>query len=269
MCVVAALIAYRDASARRGRRPAGASGPALPGPQLLLEDGLVDQHAESIDGPASALRRGSQERRLERVVHEIADDLGRTQEAGSNGTSLVPMPMDVALTTMSACATSSISPTRAHGASVAAAAARSPVRLTTAMSAAPARPNASTRLRAAAPAPTTTTPALDGDAGGRQRSNESAAVGAVADERGAVTDDGVDRLQRRRSRRQRADGRCHLCLQRRRHGQPDQPERAHRRRLRRRIRPARRRRRSPNRGRQRRRPPGAEPARVNARPVIR
>ena len=139
------------------------------------------------------------------------------------------MPTDVALTTMSARPTSSDPPTRA----TAPVRRRQPpaprVRLTTAMSAAPARPSASTRLRAAAPAPTIDhSPALDGDAGGRQRSDEPVAVGAVADQRGAVADDGVDRLQRRRSRRQLVDRRRHLRLQGRRHRQSDQPECAHR-----------------------------------------
>ena len=160
---------------------------ATAGPQLLLEDGLVDEHAEPVDGPAARARRGAQERRLERVVHEVGDDLARdAAAAGSNGTSLVAhadrrgVDDDVR-----AAPTSSTAPTRAAGASAAAATARSAVRLTTAMSAAPARPSASTTLRAAAPAPSDDhAPALDGDAGGGQRGDESVAVGAVADQRG-------------------------------------------------------------------------------------
>ena len=131
-----------------------------------------------------ARRGGPQQRRLERVVHEVGDDLAGAQQRRVER-QLVGAHADrrgVDDDVGAGDVVGRADPGRP-------APARRPprpaprVRLTTAMSAAPARPSASTTLRAAAAgADHGDRGAGDVDAGRGQRGDEAVAVGAVADE---------------------------------------------------------------------------------------
>ena len=60
----------------------------------------MDEHAEPVDGLRTRGPGRTQERRLERVVHDVGDGRARRRsEPGSSGQSSVPMPTEVALTT--------------------------------------------------------------------------------------------------------------------------------------------------------------------------
>ncbi len=56
-----------------------------PRPQRLLQDGLVDEHAQPVDRPAPAAAAALQPRRAERVVDEVGDHLLGPQQAGISG----------------------------------------------------------------------------------------------------------------------------------------------------------------------------------------
>ena len=191
----------------------------------------MDEHPEAVDG-----RAARPPRRPAAAPSPAGGTRGRRRpgrrrsSAGSNGSSSVPIPTDVALTTMSAPAIVAGRRRRAR---------RRPARP-------PPRPVSAVRL-------TTTTSAGAGpaervdDAAGRgagadhdhraagdvdarrgQRGDEAVAVGAVADEAPAVAaDDGVDRAQRGRRRGELVDGRGDVLLVRRRHRQAADAERAH------------------------------------------
>ena len=203
------------------------------GPQLLLQDGLVDEHARAVDASSNpGLRRPAAApsaaggRRGRRRPGPGAAAPGRTAAP------LVPSPMRRGVDDdVGAGDVGGRADPRRRGQRGGLGGPLDGVRLTMAMSAAPARPTASTTLRAAAPAPTT------GD-------------GATADARRPM------RRARRRTRRRRCcgrpaarptrptvftdrnaaaagasdvDGRGDVLLVRRRHRQPAEPQGAHRR----------------------------------------
>ncbi len=159
---------------------------------LLLERRLVDQHAETVDGagahgigadqPAPCAAGGTRGRR--RPVRACNSVTGHGRSTVAASPAITPMPTLVALTTMSARA-DVVDARRplATRARLAASAARSAVRLTTAIEPAPARPSASTTERAAPPAPMTATlaPATSMPISVERR-DEPGAVGAGADQ---------------------------------------------------------------------------------------
>ena len=62
----------------------------------------MDEHAESLDRARAPVACGGEQRRSARVVDDVGDDLSVDAAAqASHGSSAVPMPIDVALTTMS------------------------------------------------------------------------------------------------------------------------------------------------------------------------
>ena len=68
-----------------GGRPQQRRVGAAAGPELLLEHGLVDQHPEPVDRLRTGVTRRSEQRRLERVVHDVGDGLAGAERTGSNG----------------------------------------------------------------------------------------------------------------------------------------------------------------------------------------
>ena len=50
------------------------------GPQDLLADGLVDEHAEAVDDLAAGAAGGGEQGGLQRVVDEVGDDLAAPQQ---------------------------------------------------------------------------------------------------------------------------------------------------------------------------------------------
>ena len=70
----------------------------------------MDQHPKPVDGLRATRAGRGEQRRLERVVHEIGDDLTRPQRARERAamSSPPPMPIGVAFTTRSAAAAASL-----------------------------------------------------------------------------------------------------------------------------------------------------------------
>ena len=175
-------------------------------------------------------RRGKQ-RRVARVVHEVGDDLSRAeQRPDRTAARRVPMPTDVALTTMSASRSAVLVPTEPtpRPAAPPCRHARRD-RLTTAIAgragAASASMTARPRPRHRAPrsAPT------DRHILRGQRRDEPGTVGAVPLQPSiARRHDGVDAAQRRRRRIELVDQRGDVLLVRHRDRQPTEPQRAHR-----------------------------------------
>ena len=108
--------ARRSAGAASDVRPAGRAGELGRGPHdrdgrvparpaLDLERGLVHEHAEAVDHGRAPVAGAAQQRGLERVVHEVGDDLARVQrverqrERRSASGRACAMPIGVALTT--------------------------------------------------------------------------------------------------------------------------------------------------------------------------
>ena len=69
--------ASAGASAASAAARIAATGADRPGPALDLERGLVHEHAEPVDDRGAAGAGAREQRRFERVVHEIDDDLAR------------------------------------------------------------------------------------------------------------------------------------------------------------------------------------------------
>ena len=152
---------------------------------------LMHQHADAVDRLCPARRRGLQQRGAHGRVDQVDDRLTgvqrvrRHRRGAPDSSPRAPMPTGVALTTMSAVATSSRPPTRAIvGASAVAASARATVRFTTTTDWAPAPARANTTARAAPPAPSTTAvrPAGSTPASSRRLSMNPATVGVVGDQ---------------------------------------------------------------------------------------
>ena len=70
---------YELGQRRLGRVPHDVPRRLQPRPQLELTGALVDEHPEAVHGPAPLRRRGGEEGRAERVVHEVGHDLARPQ----------------------------------------------------------------------------------------------------------------------------------------------------------------------------------------------
>jgi hypothetical protein len=137
-----------------------------PGPRDLLTARLVHEHSEAVDRGRSPFGRGAQQRRLERVIHDVDDDVRAVSNDGSIGheSESAPIPTEVVFTTMSAAAMAAGATALdrlSHRCQPRGLLGGGGVRFEMSTRAAPARERPSTIDRAAAPAPinTTTAPA--------------------------------------------------------------------------------------------------------------
>ncbi len=95
-----------SSSGRRGQLAGGGvhriDGRVDTGPEREGERRLVDQHPDTVDRTGAALAGGPEQRRVDRVVHEVDHDLWRPEHLDGHGQSpSPPIPTDVALTTIS------------------------------------------------------------------------------------------------------------------------------------------------------------------------
>ena len=74
---VGSFACYGSASAASAAFRMTSCGASSPVHSSMLTGALVDEHPDAVHGPAPLRRRGGEELRAERVVHEVGHDLAR------------------------------------------------------------------------------------------------------------------------------------------------------------------------------------------------